>query len=71
MARSVVVETNRKSELPPDEIKKSRQDEPQAEEAERIARRAYERFEARGGEHGRDQEDWFAAEQEVRRRRGR
>ena len=31
-----------------------------------IARRAYERFEARGGEHGRDQEDWFEAEREAR-----
>jgi hypothetical protein len=30
-----------------------------------VARRAYERFQARGGEHGRDQEDWFAAEQEL------
>ena len=31
-----------------------------------IARRAYERYEARGGEHGRDQEDWFEAEREIR-----
>ena len=31
-----------------------------------IARRAYERFEARGREHGRDQEDWFEAERERR-----
>jgi hypothetical protein len=34
---------------------------------EQIARRAYERFEARGREHGRDQEDWFTAEQELLR----
>jgi hypothetical protein len=34
---------------------------------EQVARRAYERFEARGGEHGRDQEDWFNAEQDLRR----
>lgn len=32
-----------------------------------IARRAYERFEARGREHGRDQEDWFEAERELNR----
>jgi hypothetical protein len=32
---------------------------------ESIARRAYERCHARGGEHGRDQEDWFAAEREL------
>jgi hypothetical protein len=31
-----------------------------------IARRAYERFRARGEEHGHDQEDWFAAERELR-----
>jgi hypothetical protein len=30
-----------------------------------VARRAYERFLARGGEHGRDQEDWFEAEREL------
>jgi hypothetical protein len=29
------------------------------------ARRAYERFQIRGGEHGRDQEDWFEAEREL------
>jgi hypothetical protein len=38
--------------------------------AEQVARRAYERFEARGGEHGHDQEDWFHAEQELRGTRG-
>ena len=49
-----------------------RTDEPRSEEteAERIARRAYERYQARGGEHGRDQEDWFEAEQDVRGGRG-
>jgi hypothetical protein len=31
-----------------------------------IARRAYQLFEARGGEHGRDREDWFQAERELR-----
>ncbi len=30
-----------------------------------IARRAYERFRARGEEHGHDQEDWFEAEREL------
>jgi hypothetical protein len=33
---------------------------------ETVARRAYERFQARGAEHGRDQEDWFEAERELR-----
>jgi Protein of unknown function (DUF2934) len=30
-----------------------------------ISRRAYERFQARGGEHGRDQDDWLDAEREL------
>jgi Protein of unknown function (DUF2934) len=33
---------------------------------EQIARRAYEIFEARGGQHGRDLEDWLQAERELR-----
>ncbi len=33
---------------------------------EQIAERAYEIFLSRGGEHGRDQEDWFQAERELR-----
>ena len=32
---------------------------------ERVAERAYERFAARGYEHGHDVEDWLAAEAEV------
>jgi hypothetical protein len=32
---------------------------------DQVARRAYERYEERGREDGRDQEDWFAAEQEL------
>ncbi len=31
-----------------------------------IARRAYQLYEARGGDHARDWEDWFQAEQELR-----
>jgi hypothetical protein len=34
-------------------------------DADRIAQRAYDRFEARGREDGRDQEDWFEAEREL------
>jgi hypothetical protein len=34
-------------------------------EADRIAQRAYERYEARGREDGYDQEDWFEAEREL------
>jgi HSP20 family protein len=32
-----------------------------------LARRAYELFEARGGEHGHDWEDWFRAQSELLR----
>ncbi len=33
-----------------------------------IARRAYQLYEARGGGHGRDVEDWLQAERELRQR---
>ena len=55
------------------EIGRERQREPLTaaqtdgiDDTEEIAQRAYERFLARGGEHGRDQEDWYEAEQSVR-----
>jgi len=32
---------------------------------EQIAVRAYEIYLARGGEHGRDQDDWYQAEREL------
>ena len=43
-------------------------DEPTSEE---IARRAYDRYQQRGGTHGFDQEDWYEAEREVRGSRSR
>lgn len=33
---------------------------------ERVARKAYELYEQRGGSHGRDLDDWLAAERIVR-----
>lgn len=36
-----------------------------------IARRAYERYQQRGGEHGHDQADWYEAERELRGGRSR
>lgn len=33
---------------------------------DQIAQRAYELYEQRGGEHGRDLEDWLTAEKELR-----
>ena len=43
-------------------------DEPlgSANVSELIAARAHEMFQSRGGEHGRDLDDWLQAEQEVR-----
>jgi hypothetical protein len=37
---------------------------------EAVERRAYQRYLARGAEHGRDLEDWFLAEEELRREPG-
>jgi hypothetical protein len=31
----------------------------------RVAHRAYQLFERRGRDHGRDMDDWFRAEQEI------
>jgi len=36
-----------------------------AERLEMVRRKAFEFYEARGGEHGHDLEDWFRAEREV------
>ena len=38
---------------------------PPAVSADRIAQRAYEIYLERGGEHGRDTDDWFRAETEL------
>jgi hypothetical protein len=32
---------------------------------DQVAQRAYERYQSRGGHHGGDQDDWYAAEQEL------
>ncbi len=37
---------------------------------EEVARRAYELYLARGGEPGREQEDWLQAERELRQKAG-
>lgn len=34
-------------------------------DADLVAQRAYERYRQRGGEHGRDLQDWFEAEREL------
>ena len=41
--------------------------ETEKQEPDAIARRAYERFQSRGGEHGRHEEDWLEAERELNR----
>jgi hypothetical protein len=40
-------------------------DRPSEARLTRIARRAHEIYEARGGEHGKAMEDWLQAEREV------
>jgi len=40
-------------------------DRPTSRDDEWIRQRAYERFCERGGEHGRDLEDWLEAEREL------
>lgn len=39
--------------------------------AEAVAQRAYEKFQARGGVHGNDLQDWLEAEQELKTRPSR
>ena len=45
---------------------RSRGDERQQVSEQAIAQRAYEKFLARGGNHGDDQRDWFEAERELK-----
>jgi hypothetical protein len=44
---------------------KSKKPAPPAPTHEEIARRAYEIFLNRGGDHGHDMEDWLQAEQQL------
>jgi hypothetical protein len=39
--------------------------------SEEVARRAYERYLARDGQEGSPEDDWLAAEEELKRERGR
>jgi hypothetical protein len=49
----------------PSSSKSSSENRPVETRLERIARRAREIYEARGGAHGRDLDDWLAAEREI------
>jgi hypothetical protein len=40
------------------------------DQEEAVRRRAYEIYESRGGSPGRELDDWYAAEEEIRRTRG-
>jgi hypothetical protein len=46
----------------------SARNEEVADEQEQIRARAYERWQARGGEGGDEREDWYEAEREYRQR---
>jgi DUF2934 family protein len=50
---------------PPEPIVTLTNEEQHKVSAEDIARRAYEKFEARGRRHGSDREDWITAEREL------
>jgi hypothetical protein len=55
--------TSTEKRPPQSQPQQQRSNEPSAEE---ISRRAYELYQARGGDHGRDQNDWFQAENELK-----
>ena len=56
-------EQNRERQREPLTIPSTESDTP---DPDAVARRAYQRFEERGSEHGRDMDDWFEAERELR-----
>ncbi len=64
-SRSSAPRSSRKGRTPQAEPR------PGTEDRSAIARRAYERFMARGGAHGHDLEDWLEAERELHRKLGR
>jgi hypothetical protein len=53
------------SDMPQSDIARPPAVEARSLDPEQIARRAYELYLARGGEHGRSEEDWFTAEREL------
>jgi hypothetical protein len=55
----------RNSEREPIESSETTNQESTRPSEDRIRQRAYERYQERGGEHGRDADDWFEAEREV------
>lgn len=58
--------THESQDIAPDaQVRRSNASEDGTSDQDRIARRAYERFQMRGGEHGRDQDDWLEAEREL------
>jgi hypothetical protein len=62
---------DRTSAPPPDTAASEERSRQSADEhRERVAQRAYERFQARGSEHGHDQDDWLEAERDLSNARG-
>ena len=66
MARKKGPRTNAAVETPPPRAATSLPNGPANVTERDIARRAYERYLARDGEHGHDIEDWLQAERELR-----
>ena len=57
--RTMVEDTDRAAAAIPDIVRAEN------DERDRIAARAYELYQQRGGSHGRDTDDWLEAEREV------
>jgi hypothetical protein len=52
--------------MPPSDENTPQVDVPKGHGPDKVAQRAFERFQMRGGNHGQDQEDWFEAERELK-----
>jgi len=64
-SRTVIEDADRAAAAIPDIVRAEN------DERDRIAARAYELYQQRGGGHGRDTDDWLEAEREVGRRSDR
>lgn len=63
--KSSAVKTRARAPLSPVNDQEGRSPQGNGDMHARIAERAFELYHRRGGHHGQDLEDWFAAEREV------
>jgi len=57
--------TKKTKQIPDETVLPTSTEEIRGQRLERIAARAHEIYEARGGEHGQDLNDWLQAEREI------